>query len=60
LLAEQASTSGGEGDDDNLPSPSPVVASVEAQRISVTDDYLDIEICSKFFVESFWEKGMIS
>lgn len=26
-------------------------------RISVTDDYMDIEVCSKFFVESFWEKS---
>ena len=28
-----------------------------SERMSVTDDYMDIEVCSKFFVESFWEKS---
>jgi ribosomal protein S18 acetylase RimI-like enzyme len=32
-------------------------AASNSQRISVTDDYMDIEVCSKFFVESFWEKS---
>lgn len=38
-------------------SPSPSAASGNGDRISVTDDYMDIEVCSKFFVESFWEKS---
>ena len=38
-------------------SPSPAQPSGSAQRITVTDNYMDIEECSKFFVETFFEKG---
>jgi len=41
----------------SFPSPSPSTPSPAAERMSVTDEYLEIEECSKFFVQSFWEKG---
>ena len=40
-----------------FPSPSPSESSGVSQRMSVTDDYMDIDVCSKFMTESFWEKG---